>query len=139
LLFLLVAPRSGHLAHRIGVRACTAGGTAVVGCGLLVLGCTQLARPLGLAWVGLGLTGIGMGINTGPLMSVAVDAVGAERSGTASSIINVARMGGATIGVAVLGAAYAFGGRNAAGFHAAMLAGGGVQLAGALVAWWTIR
>lgn len=138
-LFFLIAPRSGHLAHRIGVRACTAGGTAVIGCGLLVLGCTQLARPLWLAWFGLGLTGIGMGINTGPLMSVAVDAVGAERSGTASSIINVARIVGATLGVAVLGAAYTFGGGDAPGFKAAMLTGGGVQLAGALVAWWTIR
>jgi MFS transporter, DHA2 family, methylenomycin A resistance protein len=138
-LFLLIASRSGHLAHRIGVRACTAGGTAVIGCGLLVLGATHLAQPLWLAWVGLGLTGIGMGINTGPLMSVAVDAVGAERSGTASSIINVARMAGATIGVAVLGAAYAFGGGNELGFRAAMLTGGAVQIAGALVAWWTIR
>lgn len=138
-LFFLIAPRSGHLAHRIGVRACTAGGTAVIGCGLLVLGFTHLAQPLGLAWFGLGLTGIGMGLNTGPLMSVAVDAVGAGRAGTASSIINVARMVGATLGVAVLGAAYAFGGGNGPGFRAAMLTGGGVQLAGALVAWWTIR
>jgi EmrB/QacA subfamily drug resistance transporter len=138
-LFFLIAPRSGHLAHRIGVRACTAGGTAVIGCGLLVLAVTQLAQPLWLAWLGLGLTGIGMGINTGPLMAVAVDAVGAERSGTASSIINVARMVGATLGVAVLGAAYTIGGGNQPGFQMAMLTGGGVQLAGALVAWWTIR
>ena len=139
LLFFLIAPRSGHLAHRTGVRACTAAGTAVIGCGLLVLGCTHLAKPLGLAWVGLGLTGIGMGINTGPLMSAAVDAVGPERSGTADSIINVARMVGATLGVAVLGAAYVFGGGNEPGFQAATLTGGGVQLAGAVVAWWMIR
>jgi EmrB/QacA subfamily drug resistance transporter len=138
-LFFLVAPRSGHLAQRIGVRVCIAGGTAVIGSGLLMLGFTHLAQPLGLAWFGLGLTGIGMGLNTGPLMSVAVDAVGAGRAGTASSIINVARMVGATLGVAVLGAAYAFAGGNGPGFQAAMLTGGGVQVAGALVAWWTIR
>jgi MFS transporter, DHA2 family, methylenomycin A resistance protein len=48
-------------------------------------------------------------------------------------------MAGATIGVAVLGAAYAFGGGNELGFRAAMLTGGAVQIAGALVAWWTIR
>ena len=138
-LFFLVAPRSGHLAQRIGARACTAGGTAIIGCGLLMLSVTHLAQPLWLAWCGLGLTGIGMGINTGPLMSVAVDAVGAGRAGTASSIINVARMVGATLGVAVLGAAYAFGGGNGPGFQAAMLTGGAVQLAGAFMAWRTIR
>jgi MFS family permease len=132
-LFFLIAPRSGHLARCIGVCACTAGATAVVGCGLLVLGLTHLAQPLGLAWFGLGLTGIGMGINTGPLMSVAVDAVGPERSGTASSIINVARMVGATLGVAVLGAAHAFGGGSDPGFQAVMLTAGGVQLVGP---WW---
>jgi DHA2 family methylenomycin A resistance protein-like MFS transporter len=92
LLFFLVAPRSGHLAQRIGVRASAAGGTAIIGSGLLVLSLTHLGQPLLLAGFGLALTGVGMGINTGPLMSVAVDAVGSERAGTAASVINVARM-----------------------------------------------
>jgi DHA2 family methylenomycin A resistance protein-like MFS transporter len=139
LLFFVIAPRSGHLAQRIGVRASTAGGTAVIGVGLLVLSLTHLGAPLPEALIGLALTGIGMGINTGPLMSVAVDAVGAERSGTASSLINVARMVGATMGVAVLGAAFALGGGGVEGWRAAMLLGGAVQLCGALVAWRTIR
>jgi hypothetical protein len=91
------------------------------------------------AGFGLSLTGIGMGINTGPLMSVAVDAVGSERAGTAASLINVARMAGATMGVAVLGATFAFFGGGVTGWHAAMALGGVVQLCGALVAWATIR
>jgi DHA2 family methylenomycin A resistance protein-like MFS transporter len=138
-LFFAIAPRSGHLAQWIGVRASTAGGTAIIGCGLLVLSLTHLGEPLVWAAVGLGLTGVGMGINTGPLMSVAVDAVGPNRAGTASSLINVARMAGATLGVAVLGAAFALLGGGEAGFRAAMLIGGLVQLAGALTAWATIR
>lgn len=76
-----------------------------------------------------------MGLNTGPLMSVAVDSVQAARSGTASALINVARMTGATLGVAVLGAAFALAGGGAAGFRAAMLTGAIVQLAGAWAVW----
>src|SRR5262249_3141515 len=100
LLFFLIAPRSGHMAQLIGVRVMITGGTALIACGLLVLAATDAGRPLVLAQTGLVLAGIGMGLNTGPLMSVAVDAVSAARSGTASALINVARMAGATLGVA---------------------------------------
>ena len=129
LIFFLVSQRSGHLAQCIGVRVMTAGGTAVIGCGLLVLAASA-GQPLALAAVGLALTGIGMGLNTGPLMSVAVEAVTAARSGTASALINVARMVGATLGVAFLGAAFALCHDGESGLRAAMLAGGSVQLWG---------
>ena len=139
LLFFLISPRSGHLAQRIGVRASTASGTAVIASGLVVLGLTHLGEPLPWAALGLGLTGIGMGINTGPLMSVAVDAVGPERAGTAASVINVARMVGATMGVAVSGAAFVLFGGGINGWRTAMLCGAAVQLCGAVAAWVTIR
>jgi EmrB/QacA subfamily drug resistance transporter len=139
LLFFLIAPRSGHLAQRVGVRVITAGGTALIACGLLLLAATHAARPLVLAEIGLVLAGIGMGLNTGPLMSVAVDAVSAARSGTASALINVARMAGATLGVAFLGTAFAMWHGGAEGLRAAMLVGAAVQFCGALVAWFTIR
>jgi MFS family permease len=139
LAFFLIAPRSGHLAQHLGVRAMTAGGTALIGCGLLVLSATQGGAPLALAESGLTVVGIGMGLNTGPLMSVAVDAVSAARSGTASALINVARMAGATLGVACLGTVFAIWHGGAEGLRAAMLLGGGVQLCGALAAFVTIR
>jgi len=139
LLFFLIASRSGHMAQRVGVRAMTAGGTAIIGTGLLVLATTHAGQPLPLATVGLILTGIGMGLNTGPLMSVAVDAVTAARSGTASALINVARMAGATLGVAILGAAFALGHGGATGLRTAMLGGGIVQCLGAAVACACIR
>lgn len=139
LLFFLIAPRSGHMAQLIGVRVMITGGTALIACGLLVLAATDAGRPLVLAQAGLVLAGIGMGLNTGPLMSVAVDAVSAARSGTASALINVARMAGATLGVAFLGTAFALWHGGADGLRAAMLAGAAVQLCGAFAAWVTIR
>jgi EmrB/QacA subfamily drug resistance transporter len=139
LLFFLIAPRSGHLAQVLGVKAMTAGGTAVIGCGLLIVALTRAGEPLLTAEIGLAVVGIGMGFNTGPLMSVAVDAVTAARSGTASALINVARMAGATLGVACLGAIFALWDGGADGLRTAMLAGGVVQLCGAAVAWATIN
>ncbi|MDI9701564.1 hypothetical protein QM312_37305, partial [Burkholderia cenocepacia] len=49
------------------------------------------------AEIGLALTGLGMGIATGPLMTVAVGAVDAARSGTASALVNVAPVIRATL------------------------------------------
>ncbi len=139
LFFFLIAPRSGHMAQRIGVRVMTAGGTALIACGLLVLAASHAGRPLIVAQIGFILAGIGMGLNTGPLMSVAVDAVSAARSGTASALINVARMTGATLGVAFLGTAFARWHGGAEGLRVAMLAGAAMQFCGALAAWLTIR
>jgi hypothetical protein len=117
----------------------TAGGTALIACGLLVLAATQGGRPLIVAEIGLILAGIGMGLNTGPLMSVAVEAVSTARSGTASALINVARLTGATFGVAVLGTAFALWQGGTEGLRVAMLAGAAAQFCGALAAWFTIR
>ena len=89
--------------------------------------------------MGLVLTGLGMGLNTGPLFGVAVAAVPAARSGSAASLINVARMIGATLGVAILGTAFALAGAGGAGLRAAMLLGGTVQIVGGAVAWRALR
>lgn len=138
-LFFLLSQRSGHMAQLVGVRLMTAGGTAVCGLGLLVLATTSEAQPFALAQVGFAATGAGMALNTGPLMSVAVESVSAARAGTAASLINVARMTGASLGVACLGAVFAFGDGGAEGLRAAMLIGGAVQLCGGALAWATIR
>jgi MFS family permease len=137
LTFIVVSPFSGALATRFGARLMSAGGVAVIGCGLLTIGTTAPAL-LG-AEIGLALTGIGMGLATGPLMGTAVGAVPATRAGTASSLINVARMAGATIGVAAMGAAFALMGGGVPGVRVAMLLGGAVQLTAAAVGWRTTR
>jgi len=98
---------SGRFAERVGARTMIGGGTAMIGLGLYLIALTHGGAPLSLAETGLVVTGIGMGLNTGPLFGVAVAAVPAARSGNAASLINVARMIGATLGVAVLGSAFA--------------------------------
>lgn len=139
LAFFLLSPRSGALTQRFGARAMTAAGTALIGSGLLVIGATPAAASLPVAEAGLVLAGIGMGLNTGPLYAVAVGAVTAARSGTAAALINVARMSGATLGVALLGAAFALLHGGTDGLRAAMLTGGAVQMCGAAAAWLAIR
>jgi len=139
LMFFAVSTQSGHLVQRFGTRAMTAGGTAVIGCGLLIVSATHAGSPMWLAQLGLLLTGTGMGLNTGPLHGIAVGSVAQARSGTASAMINVARMAGATLGVALLGTVFALLHGGAAGLHAAMLIGGLVQLTGAFVAYRRIQ
>lgn len=139
LVFVLVSPFSGALARKLGVRFMTAGGVAIIGSGLLLIGISAHLTSLVPAEMGLALTGLGMGLATGPLMGAAVGAVAAGRSGTASALINVARMAGATIGVAVLGAVFAMAHNGPDGLRFAMLLGGLVQIVCATVAWVTMR
>jgi MFS transporter, DHA2 family, methylenomycin A resistance protein len=137
LVFVVVSPFSGRLSERLGVRFMTAGGVAIVGAGLLLIGATAGQASLVFAEIGLALTGLGMGLATGPLMGEAVGAVPAARSGTASAIINVARMVGATVGVAALGAVYAVLKGGPEGLRCAMILGGAAQLSGAAYSWWS--
>jgi EmrB/QacA subfamily drug resistance transporter len=139
LIFFAVSTQSGRLAQHFGARAMIGGGTALIGCGLLVFATTQAGSPIWLAQFGLLLTGIGMGLNTGPLHGIAVGSVAPERSGTASALINVARMTGATLGVALLGTAFGLLHGGAAGFRVAMLIGGCTQLCGAMIAYRWVR
>jgi EmrB/QacA subfamily drug resistance transporter len=134
LAFVLLSPLSGRLTEKVGLRGMTSGGVALIGGGLLVIALGADRASIVVDEIGLVLTGLGMGIATGPLMAAAVGTVGRARSGTASALINVARMAGATIGVAVLGAAYALADGGADGLRLAMFAGGAVQLAGAATA-----
>lgn len=139
LVFVAVSPFSGVLTERYGMRAATGGGVAIIGAGLLLIGAGADAASLVPSEAGLVLTGFGMGFATGPLMGAAVGAVPAARSGTASALINVARMVGETVGVAILGAVFAMVGGGASGLRTAMMAGGAIQIACAAAAWRTMR
>jgi MFS transporter, DHA2 family, methylenomycin A resistance protein len=134
-IFALVSPFSGILTNKFSSRATTSGGVALIGCGLCVLAAVAGARSVLPAIIGLCLTGLGMGVATGPLFAVAVGSVAPARAGTAAALINVARIVGATIGVAMCGSVYALAGGGTAGLRIALAIGGAVQLGGAVMAW----
>lgn len=139
LVFALASPFSGTLQARLGACVIIPGGITLIGAGLLAVGLSASSGSLGPIELGLTLAGLGMGLATGPLMGVAVGATPANRAGTAASLINVARMNGATLGVAILGTAFAAAGGGPHGLSLAMGIGGSVQLASAAVAWVTMR
>jgi len=79
------------------------------------------------------LAGAGLTLNTGPAVGLAMSAVPVQRAGLASGVVNLARLVGITVGVAVLGSAMAAVG-GADGARIATMLGGLVQLIGAAVA-----
>ncbi len=139
LVFVMVSSFSGWMAKKIGARLMTSGGVAIIGCGLLMIGFSAHDESIIPAEIGLALTGLGMGLATGQLMGLAVGAASADRAGTASALINVARMAGATIGIAILGATFAIVHDAPSGLRLSMLLGGLIQILCATVAWAVTR
>jgi len=137
--FLVVSPFTGKLSQAVGASALACGGVLVIGIGLLLVGLGAGQASIACTELGLILTGIGMGFATGPLMGLAVGAVAAARSGTASALINVARIAGATLGVAVLGALYSGAADPVSGLRLAVVCGGIFQIACAIAAWRIVR
>jgi MFS transporter, DHA2 family, methylenomycin A resistance protein len=149
--FFFIARKSGKLAVRFGPRAVMAGGTAAMGVGLLILSAVSLewspASNLVLVEIGFLVAGIGLGLNAGPVVSAAVSAAPESHAGTASGIVNTARIVGATLGVAVLGAVYASkAGQTSTdaagiveGFRYAMWGAAASELLGTVVALFFIR
>jgi DHA2 family methylenomycin A resistance protein-like MFS transporter len=143
--FVIVSHYSGALAKRFGARAMMTAGMGAMGAGLLLLTLVSPTPAMALITVALFVIGAGLGLNTGPVNAVAVASLPPARSGTASGLINTARMIGATLGIAVLGAAFAVqsAGQTAeamvSGLRVAYLGGALVELAGALIAITFIR
>src|SRR5256884_4375967 len=107
LAFFLVSLKSGRLATRFGARLIMTWGLALMGLGLLALSTLSRAADIVLIEFALLSIGVGLGFNTGPLLSVAVSAAPKSHAGAAAGVVNTARMIGATLGVAVLGAIFA--------------------------------
>jgi MFS transporter, DHA2 family, methylenomycin A resistance protein len=136
--FVLVSQLSGRITNTVGPRVPMTAGMALMGMGLVLLALVPLTNSLILIEAALLIIGCGLSLNTGPVNSVAVTNVPQARAGTASGLFNTARMAGATLGVAVLGALFAVfsGGPSgmAGGLPAAFLGGAAVELIGAAVA-----
>jgi predicted MFS family arabinose efflux permease len=130
LTFVVVSQCSGMLARRLGARLMMVLGMGLMGAGLLLL--APIGEGTGLVAIELAffIIGVGLGLNTGPVLGVAVASVPPARSGTASGLANTARMVGATLGVAILGALFALHAGEAAASGVAASAGSGAILAG---------
>src|SRR6185295_14001669 len=107
IVFVIVSQGSGALTRRIGARAMMTAGMAAMGGGVAMLALVGATPNLWLVEAALLVIGVGLGLNTGPVNAVAVASVPPARAGTASGLVNTARMVGATLGVAVLGAMFA--------------------------------
>jgi len=145
LVFVIVSQCSGFMARRLGARVMMSGGMGLMGTGLLLLSLVSTTANLILIEVALLVIGAGLGLNTGPVNAVAVANVPPSRSGTASGLLNTARMIGATLGVAVLGSLFAVHAGQGTlegmvtGLRLAFLGGAIGELAGALLALRFIR
>jgi DHA2 family methylenomycin A resistance protein-like MFS transporter len=141
--FVLVSQLSGKITNSLGPRAPMTAGMALMGTGLVLLALIARESSLILIETALLIIGCGLGLNTGPVNSVAVTNVPKARAGTASGLVNTARMAGATLGVAVLGALFSVfsGGPSGmvGGLPAAFLGGAAAELFGAAVALVFIR
>jgi len=105
--FVIVSQLSGRIANGFGPRLPMTAGMALMGIGLFMLALIPLNDSFVFMEAALLIIGCGLGLNTAPVNAVALANVAAARSGTASGLVNTARMVGATLGVAVLGSVFA--------------------------------
>jgi MFS family permease len=129
LTYLAAAPLVNRYAHRVGPRAPMAGGLVLMAAGMAVYAVAGPRGALAMLVAAFVLTGAGLALTTGPAVGLAMAAVPVQRAGLASGVVNLARLVGITVGVAVLGSALA-----AAGAREAVIVGGVVQLVAAAVA-----
>jgi MFS transporter, DHA2 family, methylenomycin A resistance protein len=144
--YVVVSQMSGKIANEFGPRLPMTAGMAMMGIGLVMLALIPLNDSLFLIEAAMVVIGCGLGLNTGPVNAVAVANAPASRSGTASGLLNTARMIGATLGVAVLGAVFATfaggvgeGSHIVAGLAPAYVGGGIAEMLGAAAAFAFIR
>jgi MFS family permease len=102
--FIITSQVAGRLQQRFGARAFMASGMGTMAAGMFVLATMVLRESLPLMLVSFVLLGIGMGLNTATVVGATVAGAPAEKAGVASALANAARMVGATLGVALLGA-----------------------------------
>jgi EmrB/QacA subfamily drug resistance transporter len=127
--YLVLIPVVNAMVHRTGPRPAMTAGLCLMAAGLLLYAGIGPHGDIWLLETSFVLAGAGLALNTGPAVGLAMSSVPVRRAGLASGVVNLARLVGITVGVAVLGSAMA-----SIGAQAALLIGGIVQLLGALVA-----
>lgn len=103
-LIAVLAPLTGWLVPHVGARVLIGTGMALAAVGLVLLAGVQPSWGLSQLLPGLLVEGLGLGLATTPITTAAMLQVPDERSGIASATLNVFRMVGLSLGVAVMGA-----------------------------------
>ncbi|HZB75362.1 MAG TPA: MFS transporter [Solirubrobacteraceae bacterium] len=127
LLSFLIAPLSGKLAGRFGVRWFIAGGLALVGLGLLLMRSIDPGDDWIALLAGLMVAGGGIGLVNPALATAAIGVVEPQRAGMASGINSTFRQVGIATGTAALGAIFAHIVNGQAGAFAAAAGRAGVD------------
>jgi EmrB/QacA subfamily drug resistance transporter len=140
LAYLALIPAASVVARRRGSRLPMTVGLTLMGAGMMLYAAAGPNAGIGVLEVAFVLAGAGLAFNTGPAVAMALSAVPVERAGLASGVVNLARLIGITVGIAVLGTVLAMVGGDADsgtafanGVRAAVLVGGIVEIAGAVV------
>ncbi len=133
LTYLALIPVVNALAHRTGPQLPMTTGLTLMAAGLALYAAVGPQAEVWLLELSFVLAGAGLALNTGPAVGLAMSAVPLRRAGLASGVVNLARLVGITVGVAVLGSAMAAI-AGAEGTRIATMLGGLVQLIGAAVA-----
>ncbi|MCV7286487.1 MFS transporter [Mycolicibacterium wolinskyi] len=129
--YLLLIPAATSLTRRTSSRTTMTAGLVLMACGLLLYAAAGATSPIWLLETSFVLAGAGLALTTGPAVALAMEATPVRQSGMAASVVNLARLLGITVGVAVLGSTMAAIGGDA-GVRAALLLGGLCQLAAAI-------
>jgi EmrB/QacA subfamily drug resistance transporter len=101
-----VAPVSGKLSERLGVRWFLSGGLLLVGIGLLLMRGLQPGDDWTALLFGFLLAGLGIGMTNPALATAAIGVVEPRRSGMASGINSTFRQVGVATGIAAWGAIF---------------------------------
>ena len=103
-LIIIVAPRAGHLADRIGARLLVGSGQLLVGIALLLFARLGVGATFWELVLPLVISGTGMAMTMTPATAAALAAVRPDKAGVGSAVLSSARQVGGSIGIAVMGA-----------------------------------
>lgn len=142
LVLFAVAPLSGRLTARLPLRVPLTAGLVVIGTGLLLMRAVDPGSGWPALLPGLLTGGAGIGIISPALAAAMVGVLSEDLAALATSVNNTFRQLGIAIGIAVLGAIFSARSDDVlaaapvvAGLDAVFLAGAGVALLSAPVAW----
>jgi EmrB/QacA subfamily drug resistance transporter len=146
-LLLVISPRAGKLASRIGPRVPLTVGPLVAACGVALLARIGAGGSYVLDILPpLVLFGLGMSITVAPLTATVMGSVESRHAGMASAVNNAVARTAGLVAVAVLppiaglsGAAYLDSEVFSAGFSKAMFIAAGLTALGGVLGWITLK